>query len=72
MIHESLAHKVLGKPHVRPHKRWMTITLATLNDHVKIIATYMRPSPQSNPTARAEWTQLMDCAVIFGIKKKPC
>jgi exonuclease III len=47
----------------------MTITLATPDEHVKIIATYMRPSPQSNPTARAEWSQLTDYAVRLGIKK---
>jgi hypothetical protein len=47
----------------------MTITLTTPDEHVKIIATYMRPSPQSNPTARTEWTQLTDYAVSLGIKK---
>jgi hypothetical protein len=47
----------------------MTITLATPDEHVEIIATYMRPSPQSNPTARAEWSQLTDYAVSLGIKK---
>jgi hypothetical protein len=40
LVHESLAHRVLGKPHIPPHKQWMTITLATPDDHVKIIATY--------------------------------
>ena len=69
LVHESLSHRVLGKPHVPPHKRWLTITLATPDEHVKIIATYMRPSPQSNPTARAEWSQLTDYAVRLGIKK---
>jgi hypothetical protein len=47
----------------------MTITLATPDEHVKIIAIYMRPSPQSNPTVRAKWSQLTDYAVSLGIKK---
>jgi hypothetical protein len=32
----------------------MALTLATPDEHIKIVATYMRPSPQSHPAARAE------------------
>jgi hypothetical protein len=46
----------------------MTITIATPDEHIKLVATYMRPSPQSNPEARAEWTELADYAVHLGIK----
>ena len=47
----------------------MTLTLATPDEHIKIVATYMRPSPQSNPTARAEWRELTDYAVSLGIHR---
>jgi hypothetical protein len=46
----------------------MTITIATPDEHIKLVATYMRPSPQSSPQARAEWTELTDYAVHLGIK----
>lgn len=46
----------------------MTVTIATPDEHIKLVATYIRPSPQSNPQARAEWTGLTDYAVHLGIK----
>ena len=69
LVHTSLAHRVLGQPVTPPHKRWMTLTLATPDEHIKIVATYMRPSPQSHPTARAEWRELTDYAVSLGIHR---
>jgi hypothetical protein len=54
LVHTSLSYRVLGQPFTPSHKRWMTITIATPDEHVKIVALYMRPSPQSHPTARAE------------------
>jgi hypothetical protein len=47
----------------------MTLTLATPDEHIKIVATYMRLSPQSHPTARTEWRELTDYAVSLGIHR---
>ena len=68
LVHTSLSHRIIRKPSFPAHKRWMTITIATPDEHIKLIATYMRPSPQSCPQARAEWTELTDYAVNLGIK----
>jgi hypothetical protein len=46
----------------------MTITIATPDEQIKLVATYIRPSSQSSPQARAEWTELIDYAVHLGIK----
>ena len=68
LVHTSMSHRIIGKPTLPTHKRWMTITIATPDEHIKLVATYMRPSPQSNPQARAEWTELTDYAVHLGVK----
>jgi hypothetical protein len=46
----------------------MNITIANPDEHIKLVATYMRPSPQSNSQARAEWTDLTDYAVHLGLE----
>jgi hypothetical protein len=46
----------------------MTITIATPDEHIKRVTTYMHPSPQFKSQARAEWTELTDYAVHLGIK----
>jgi exonuclease III len=68
LVHNSMSHRIIDKPSLPTHKLWMTITIATPDEHIKLVATYMRPSPQSSPRARAEWTELADYAVHLGIK----
>jgi hypothetical protein len=29
LVHNSMSHRILGKPSFPAHKRWMTITIAT-------------------------------------------
>ena len=49
LVHYYMFHRILGKPSLPTHKRWMTISIATPDEHIKLVATYMCPSPQSNP-----------------------
>jgi hypothetical protein len=46
----------------------MTITIPTPGEHIKLVATYMRPSTQFNPQVRAEWTEQTDYVVHLSIK----
>jgi hypothetical protein len=69
LVHTFLSHRVLGQLVTPSHKRWLTITLATTDEYIKIVATYMRPSTQSHPTARAEWRELTDYAVSLCIDR---
>jgi hypothetical protein len=51
LVYKSImSHRILGKPSFPAHKRWMTITIATPDEHIKLVATYMRHhSPTHRP-----------------------
>ena len=60
LIHRKWQHRIIGKPTIPPHKRWIIHTIRTQNAKIAIIGLYGRPGPEKSHQAQQEWNEMLD------------